>query len=122
MHASAAGYVACKAARIQATMIAWVGRNEGSIMARGVRKSITIPGLLAPTVKLRCAEFGHTIFTPYAVEVGLLRSSLGRQPHYHARDRTRYASRTRCGRPRTRCILSTWSAAQRFARPACGAS
>jgi hypothetical protein len=50
-------------------MSAWVGRNEGSIMARGVRKSITIPGLLAPTVKLRCAEFGHTIFTPYAVEL-----------------------------------------------------
>src|SRR6266567_3777094 len=70
MHASAAGYVACKEARIQATMSACVGRNEGSIMARGVRKSITIPGLLAPTVKLRCAEFGHTIFTPYAVFPG----------------------------------------------------
>src|SRR6266699_5850285 len=69
MHASAAGYVACKEARIQATMSACVGRNEGSIMARGVRKSITIPGLLAPTIKLRCAEFGHTIFTPYAVEL-----------------------------------------------------
>ncbi len=38
-------------------------------MARGIRKSITIPGLLAPTVKRRCAEFGHTIFTPYAVEL-----------------------------------------------------
>jgi hypothetical protein len=38
-------------------------------MARGVRKSITIPGLLVPTVQLRCAEFGHTIFTPYAVEL-----------------------------------------------------
>jgi hypothetical protein len=38
-------------------------------MARGVRKSITIPGLLAPTVKQRCAEFGHTIVTPYAVEL-----------------------------------------------------
>jgi len=38
-------------------------------MARGVRKSITIPGLLAPAVKQRCAEFGHTIFTPYAVEL-----------------------------------------------------
>ena len=38
-------------------------------MARGVRKSITIPGLLAPTVKRRCAEFGHSIFTPYAVEL-----------------------------------------------------
>lgn len=38
-------------------------------MARGIRKSITIPGLLAPAVKRRCAEFGHTIFTPYAVEL-----------------------------------------------------
>jgi len=50
-------------------MSAWLGGNEGSIMARGVRKSITIPGLLVPTVKLRCAEFGYTIFTPYAVEL-----------------------------------------------------
>ena len=38
-------------------------------MPKGVRKSITIPGLLAPTVKQRCAEFGHSIFTPYAVEL-----------------------------------------------------
>ena len=38
-------------------------------MARGIRKSITIPGLLAPTVKQRCAEFGYEIFTPYAVEL-----------------------------------------------------
>ena len=38
-------------------------------MAKGVRKSITIPGLLAPAVKQRCAEFGHSIFTPYAVEL-----------------------------------------------------
>ena len=38
-------------------------------MPKGIRKSITIPGLLAPTVKQRCAEFGHSIFTPYAVEL-----------------------------------------------------
>jgi hypothetical protein len=38
-------------------------------MARGVRKSITIPGLLAPTVKKRCAELGYSIFTPFAVEL-----------------------------------------------------
>ena len=38
-------------------------------MPKGVRKSITVPGLLAPTVKQRCAEFGHSIFTPYAVEL-----------------------------------------------------
>ena len=38
-------------------------------MARGVRKSITIPGLLAPTVKRRCRELGYPIFPPYAVEL-----------------------------------------------------
>ena len=38
-------------------------------MPKGIRKSITIPGLLAATVKQRCAEFGHSIFTPYAVEL-----------------------------------------------------
>jgi hypothetical protein len=43
--------------------------ETGIRMARGIRKSITIPGLLAPAVKLRCAEFGHTMFTPYAVEL-----------------------------------------------------
>lgn len=38
-------------------------------MPRGVRKNITIPGLLAPTVKQRCAEFGEGGFAPYAVEL-----------------------------------------------------
>ncbi len=38
-------------------------------MPRGVRKSITLPGLLAPAVKQRSAEFGHAILTPYAVEL-----------------------------------------------------
>jgi hypothetical protein len=38
-------------------------------MARGVRKSITIPGLLIPAVKQRRAEFGHSTLTPYAVEL-----------------------------------------------------
>ena len=38
-------------------------------MKRGVRKSITIPGLLAGTVERRCAEFGYLSFTPYAVEL-----------------------------------------------------
>ena len=38
-------------------------------MPRGVRKNITIPGLLAPTVKRRCAEFGDGGFSPYAVEL-----------------------------------------------------
>ena len=50
-------------------MNAQLNLNEGSTMARGVRKSITIPGLLVPAVKQRCAEFGHAIFTPYAVEL-----------------------------------------------------
>lgn len=43
--------------------------ETGTNMARGIRKSITIPGLLAPAVKLRCGEFGYAIFTPYAVEL-----------------------------------------------------
>ncbi len=38
-------------------------------MARGIRKSITIPGLLASAVKRRSGEFGYDIFTPYAVEL-----------------------------------------------------
>lgn len=38
-------------------------------MPKGIRKSITIPGLLAPVVKRRNGEFGHSIFTPYAVEL-----------------------------------------------------
>jgi hypothetical protein len=50
-------------------MNARLGLNGGGDMARGIRKSITIPGLLVPTVKQRCAEFGYTIFTPYAVEL-----------------------------------------------------
>jgi hypothetical protein len=38
-------------------------------MQRGVRKSITIPGSLALTVKQRCREFGYASFTPYVVEL-----------------------------------------------------
>jgi len=38
-------------------------------MPRGVRKNITIPGLLAPTIKQRCGEFGDGGFAPYAVEL-----------------------------------------------------
>lgn len=38
-------------------------------MAKGVRKSITIPGLLAPTVKRRRSELGYELFAPYAVEL-----------------------------------------------------
>ena len=38
-------------------------------MARGVRKNISIPGLLATAAKQRCAEFGDGGFAPYAVEL-----------------------------------------------------
>ena len=38
-------------------------------MPKGVRKNITIPGLLAETVRKRCREFGHGTFPPYAVEL-----------------------------------------------------
>jgi hypothetical protein len=38
-------------------------------MGRGIRKNITIPGLLGSPVKQRCAELGYSIFTPYAVEL-----------------------------------------------------
>lgn len=38
-------------------------------MPRGVRKNISIPGLLATTAKQRCAEFGKGGFAPYAVEL-----------------------------------------------------
>jgi hypothetical protein len=36
---------------------------------RGVRKSVTIPGLLAGTVGRRCQELGYSSFTPYAVDL-----------------------------------------------------
>jgi hypothetical protein len=38
-------------------------------MPKGVRKNITIPSLLAETVRKRCREFGHGTFPPYAVEL-----------------------------------------------------
>lgn len=38
-------------------------------MAKGVRKSITIPGLLVAAVKRRYSELGYSIFAPYAVEL-----------------------------------------------------
>jgi hypothetical protein len=38
-------------------------------MKKGVRKSITIPGLLADTVERRCRELSCANFTPYAVEL-----------------------------------------------------
>ena len=38
-------------------------------MPKGIRKNITIPGLLSATAKRRCAEFGDGGFAPYAVEL-----------------------------------------------------
>lgn len=38
-------------------------------MPKGVRKNITIPGLLAPTAKQRSCEFGDGGFAPYVVEL-----------------------------------------------------
>lgn len=38
-------------------------------MKRGVRKSVTIPGLLTGTVARRCKELGYSNFTPYAVDL-----------------------------------------------------
>lgn len=40
-------------------------------MARGVRKAITIPGILAPAVAARYREFGFISFSPYGVELAL---------------------------------------------------
>ncbi len=44
-------------------------RYGGNFMPRGIRKSITIPGLLVPTVRQRCRELGYLLFPPYAVEL-----------------------------------------------------
>jgi hypothetical protein len=38
-------------------------------MARGFRKNISIPGLLAPTLHLRMSEFGHRTVSPFAVDL-----------------------------------------------------
>lgn len=38
-------------------------------MGKGIRKSITIPGLLAPVVRRRARELGYPILPPYAVEL-----------------------------------------------------
>ena len=65
-------------------------------MPKGVRKSITIPGLLVPTVKQRCAEFGYSIFTPYAVELVCYDLRSAANTFHHARDRARYTAGTGC--------------------------
>jgi len=38
-------------------------------MAQGVRKTITIPGILAPTIAKRFREFGYSCFSPFGVEL-----------------------------------------------------
>lgn len=39
------------------------------LMAKGTRKNITIPGLLAPTVRLRSNEFAFRTLSPFAVDL-----------------------------------------------------
>ena len=38
-------------------------------MAKGTRKNITIPGLLAPALRLRCQEFGFRTLSPLAFDL-----------------------------------------------------
>lgn len=38
-------------------------------MAQGVRKTITLPGILAPTITERFREFGYSCFSPFGVEL-----------------------------------------------------
>jgi hypothetical protein len=38
-------------------------------MAKGVRKNVSIPGLLAPALRLRMREFGHRTVSPFAVDL-----------------------------------------------------
>jgi hypothetical protein len=38
-------------------------------MAKGIRKNITIPGLLAPSLRLRAAEFGFRTLSPFVFDL-----------------------------------------------------
>jgi hypothetical protein len=38
-------------------------------MAKGIRKNISVPGLLAPALRLRTQEFGHRTVSPFAVDL-----------------------------------------------------
>jgi hypothetical protein len=38
-------------------------------MAKGTRKNVSIPGLLAPALRLRMREFGHRTVSPFAVDL-----------------------------------------------------
>src|SRR5262245_14152631 len=39
------------------------------VMAKGVRKNITVPGLLAPALPVRSREFGHKTVSPLVVDL-----------------------------------------------------
>ena len=43
---------------------------EIGAMAKGIRKNISVPGLLAPALRFRTLEFGHRTVSPLAVELG----------------------------------------------------
>jgi hypothetical protein len=38
-------------------------------MPKGIRKNISVPGLLAPALRLRMREFGHRTVSPFAVDL-----------------------------------------------------
>jgi hypothetical protein len=38
-------------------------------MAKGIRKNVSIPGLLAPALRLRMREFGHRTVSPFTVDL-----------------------------------------------------
>jgi hypothetical protein len=43
--------------------------RDASSPKRGIRKNISIPGLLAPALRLRTQEFGHRTLSPFAVDL-----------------------------------------------------
>ena len=43
--------------------------RHSTAMAKGIRKTVTLPGILAPTVRIRSAEFGYKSFSPYGLEL-----------------------------------------------------
>jgi len=44
-------------------------KNLSTAMAKGIRKTISIPGILAPAARARAAEFGYQSFSPYGLEL-----------------------------------------------------
>jgi len=43
--------------------------RDASSARKGIRKNISIPGLLAPALRLRTQEFGHRTVSPFAVDL-----------------------------------------------------